>query len=129
MPAFRAGRTLTVKALTMPLPDLDTLEPEELADMVTDVRDATTFLKALAHEGRLMMLCYLSDGEKTVTDFEKLLSMRQPAVSQQLMRLRSDGLVSARREGKAIYYAIADPKVACIVGTLYEMFCAEKGCK
>lgn len=113
----------------MPLPDLDTLEPDELSDMIGDVRDATTFLKALAHEGRLMMLCYLSDGEKTVTDFEKLLSMRQPAVSQQLMRLRSDGLVTSRREGKAIYYAIADPRVARLVGTLYEMFCANGECK
>ncbi len=113
----------------MPLPDLDTLEPDELSDMIGDVRDATTFLKALAHEGRLMMLCYLSDGEKTVTDFEKLLSMRQPAVSQQLMRLRSDGLVTSRREGKAIYYAIADPRVARLVGILYEMFCANGECK
>ena len=113
----------------MPLPDLDTLEPDELADMVSDVRDATTFLKALAHEGRLMMLCYLSDGEKTVTDFEKLLSMRQPAVSQQLMRLRSDGLVTARREGKAIWYSIADPRVARIVGELYDMFCADGECR
>ena len=113
----------------MPLPDLDALDPDELADMVSDVRDATSFMKALAHEGRLMMLCYLVDGEKTVTDFENLLSMRQPAVSQQLMRLRSDGLVSARREGKAIHYAIADPRVARIVGELYDMFCASGECR
>ncbi len=112
----------------MALPDLDTLDPDELADMMGNIRDATSFLKALAHEGRMMMLCYLSDGEKTVTDFEQLLSMRQPAVSQQLMRLRSDGLVNARREGKAIYYSIADPRVARIVETLHEMFCADKAC-
>ena len=112
----------------MALPDLDTLDPDELADMMSNIRDATGFLKALAHEGRMMMLCYLSDGEKTVTDFEQLLSMRQPAVSQQLMRLRSDGLVNARREGKAIYYSIADPRVARIVETLHEMFCADEAC-
>ena len=94
--------------------------------MIDQVRDATSFLKTLSHEGRLMMLCHLISGEKTVTEFEVLLSKRQAAVSQQLMRLRSDGLVTARREGKAIYYAIADPRVAQMIGALHEMFCPEK---
>ena len=110
----------------MAMPDLTQTEPSETEAMMDRVRDATAFLKALAHEGRLMMLCHLASGEKTVTEFEALLSMRQPAVSQQLMRLRSDGLVTARREGKAIYYAIADPRVAQVVSTLHEMFCAEE---
>jgi len=109
----------------MALADLNDLAPAEMDEMMDQVRDATAFLKALAHEGRLMMLCHLVSGEKTVTEFEQLLSMRQPAVSQQLMRLRSDGLVTARRDGKAIYYAIADPRVAQVVSTLHEMFCPE----
>ena len=110
----------------MAIADLNDLAPGEMDSMMEQVRDATVFLKALAHEGRLMMLCHLVSGEKTVTEFEKLLSMRQPAVSQQLMRLRSDGLVTARRDGKAIYYAIADPRVAQVVSALHEMFCPDK---
>ena len=109
----------------MALANLTDLDPDEMDSMMDQVRDAAGFLKALAHEGRLMMLCHLVSGEKTVTEFETLLSMRQPAVSQQLMRLRSDGLVTARRDGKAIYYAIADPKVARIVSSLHEMFCPD----
>ena len=110
----------------MAMADLNNLAPDEMDSMMEQVRDAAGFLKALAHEGRLMMLCHLVSGEKTVTEFETLLSMRQPAVSQQLMRLRSDGLVTARREGKAIYYAIADPRVAKVVSTLHEMFCPDE---
>ena len=110
----------------MAMADLNNLAPDEMDSMMEQVRDAAGFLKALAHEGRLMMLCHLVSGEKTVTEFETLLSMRQPAVSQQLMRLRSDGLVTARREGKAIYYAIADPRVAQVVSTLHEMFCPDE---
>ena len=62
-----------------------------------------------------------------MTELETLLSQRQPAVSQQLMRLRSEGLVEARRDGKAIHYAIADPRVATMVGALHEMFCGGEG--
>lgn len=84
---------------------------------------AATFLKALSHEGRLMILCHLNSGEKSVTELEQLLALRQAAVSQQLARLRSDGLVSTRREGKAIFYAIHDPKVRQTIALVYEMFC------
>jgi len=117
---------LVLRTLSMAMADLNDLAPAEMDSMMDQVRDATGFLKALAHEGRLMMLCHLVSGEKTVTEFENLLSMRQPAVSQQLMRLRSDGLVTSRRDGKAIYYAIADPRVAQVVSTLHEMFCPDK---
>ena len=69
------------------------------------------FLKALSHEGRLMILCHLAGGEKSVTELEGLLGQRQAAVSQQLARLRLEGLVSTRREGKAIIYRIEDARV------------------
>ena len=111
----------------MALADLNDLAPAEMDAMMDQVRDAAAFLKALSHEGRLMMLCHLVSGEKTVTEFEELLSMRQPAVSQQLMRLRSDDLVEARRDGKAIYYSIADPRVAELVSVLHDMFCPDDG--
>lgn len=94
------------------------------ADELTNrAQDASNFLKALAHEGRLMILCHLSAGEKSVTELETLLASRQAAVSQQLARLRLEGLVAARRDGKAIYYSLADPRVERVVGLVYELFC------
>lgn len=70
-----------------------------------------------------MILCHLSNGEKSVTALEDLLGARQAAVSQQLARLRADGMVTARRDGKTIYYSIRDPKAAAMMELVYEMFC------
>ena len=85
--------------------------------------EAAGLLKALAHEGRLMILCHLATGERSVTELEELIGARQAAVSQQLARLRSEGLVNARRDGKAIYYSIKDPKAGAIMALVYDMFC------
>jgi len=110
----------------MPLPlTEDGLDESEMARMMRDVKNATEFLKALSHEGRLMILCHLAGGERSVTELEKLLSQRQAAVSQQLARLRLEGLVESRREGKAIYYRIADERTREMLDILYDMFCAE----
>jgi len=95
--------------------------------MAERAKEATAMLKALGHEGRLMILCYLSQGEKTVTELEEILSMRQPAVSQQLARLRADDLIRARREGKAIYYSIQDDRARKIMEVVYDLFCGECG--
>ena len=92
-------------------------------DMVSKAEQASSFLKALSHEGRLMILCHLSTGEKTVTELENLLSSRQAAVSQQLARLRLEGLVAHRREGKAIYYSLADDRARRMIELVYDMFC------
>lgn len=91
--------------------------------MVVQATAAATFLKALSHEGRLMILCHLSSGEKSVTELERLLESRQAAVSQQLARLRLEGLVNCRRDGKVIYYSIQDPKVSRTIALVYDMFC------
>ncbi|WP_235933351.1 ArsR/SmtB family transcription factor [Paragemmobacter ruber] len=91
--------------------------------MTARATTAAAFLKALSHEGRLMILCHLSTGEKSVTELERLLDSRQAAVSQQLARLRLEGLVACRREGKAIYYSIQDPKVSRTIALVYDMFC------
>jgi DNA-binding transcriptional ArsR family regulator len=94
------------------------------ADRMTEkAKKAADFLKALAHESRLMILCILSQGEKSVSELERLLDLRQPTVSQQLARLRADGLVAARRNGKTIYYSVASPEARVIVGAVYEVFC------
>ncbi|MFZ1469912.1 MAG: metalloregulator ArsR/SmtB family transcription factor [Paracoccaceae bacterium] len=91
--------------------------------MMAQATAAAAFLKALSHEGRLMILCHLSSGEKTVTELEQLLASRQAAVSQQLARLRLEGLVATRRDGKAIFYSIQDPKVLQTIRLVYDMFC------
>ena len=96
---------------------------KELNDMMDSAMTASRFLKAISHEGRLMILCYLASGEKSVTDLESLLSSRQAAVSQQLARLRSEGLVYARREGKVIFYRLADKLATRILDVVYDIFC------
>lgn len=97
--------------------------PEEMAE---NARSAAAFLKTLAHEGRLMILCHLGSGEKSVGELEQLLGTRQAAVSQMLARLREEELVSTRREGKTIYYSLADADTGRVIGLLYEIFCARE---
>jgi DNA-binding transcriptional ArsR family regulator len=72
-----------------------------------------------------MILCHLSTGEKTVTELEELLSARQAAVSQQLSRLRFEGLVAPRREGKTIYYSLTDRRAVKILEVVYDLFCKD----
>ena len=88
-----------------------------------NAQTASDFLKAISHEGRLMILCALANGEKSVTEIETMLSSRQAAVSQQLSRLRLEGLVTARREGKQIYYSLTDNRARMIIERVYELFC------
>ncbi len=98
----------------------------ELASMMSHARDASDFLKALAHESRLVILCLLAERERSVTELEALLSLRQTTVSQQLARLRLDDLVVARRDGKMVYYSLADDNLKQFVRVLYDMFCRPK---
>ena len=110
----------------MGLPVFDgSLDEDEMDRMVENATRASNFLKAISHEGRLMILCHLVSGEKSVTELESLLSARQAAVSQQLSRLRLEGLVVPRREGKVIYYRLADERPRRILELVYELFCAE----
>ena len=108
----------------MGLPNSAVFEDDDHLDAMAErAAQATAMLKALSHEGRLMILCYLAHGEKSVTELEEMLSLRQPAVSQQLARLRADDLIEARREGKAIYYRISDDRARRIMELVYEIFC------
>lgn len=97
---------------------------DELELMIDKATTASNFMKAISHEGRLMILCHLVTGEKTVTELEELLSARQAAVSQQLSRLRLEGLVIPRRDGKAIYYRLADERPRRILEVVYDLFCS-----
>lgn len=103
-------------------PDLSDDELDRIADKATV---ASNFLKAISHEGRLMILCHLVSGEKSVTELEELLAARQAAVSQQLSRLRLEGLVIPRREGKTIYYRLSDDRPRKILECVYDLFCKD----
>lgn len=110
----------------MGLPVFDAnMSAEDMDKMAANAMEASNFLKAISHEGRLMILCHLASGEKSVTDLEELLSTRQAAVSQQLSRLRLEGLVSPRREGKTIYYRLSDDRPKQIMEVVYDLFCRE----
>jgi len=97
----------------------------EIADMADRAQEASDLLRALSHESRLMILCMLVEGEKTVSELEGLLNLRQSSVSQQLARLRGDRLVNKRRDGKAIYYSLASTEARAIVETLYNLYCSK----
>lgn len=113
-----AGREVTgVNNLAGPAPGEGALE--KLIDRAERV---SKFLKALGHDGRLTILCHLVDGPKSVTELENLLSARQAVVSQQLARLRLEGLVAARRDGNAIYYSIRDARAREAIIFLANLF-------
>ena len=101
----------------------DRRHTRELDRMAENSRRATDFLKALAHESRLLMLCILAEGEKSVGELEEILALRQPTVSQQLARLRADGLVATRRDGQTIYYSLASEEARVVIRAIYEVFC------
>ena len=101
----------------------ENMSDDELDALVDKATNASAFLKAISHEGRLMILCHLVSGEKSVTELEDLISARQAAVSQQLSRLRLEGLVIPRRDGKTIYYRLADDKPKRVLEVVYDLFC------
>ena len=98
----------------------------ELDMLLANAREASEFLKALSHQVRLLILCFLIDGEKSVSEIERMLKLRQPAVSQQLARLRADGLVETRRNGKNIYYSLARTEVRHVIQALHDAFCGAR---
>src|SRR5690606_2211947 len=95
--------------------------------MAANAARASDFLKALANPHRLLILCYLAEGEMSVGQLEQLLKLRQPTLSQQLARLREDALVDTRRAGKMIYYRLASNEAREVIGLLYQLFCSMDG--
>ena len=126
--AVRARATRPSKSSTAK-PGIRSAAGLDIDMMQSNAHLASKFLKALSHEGRLLILCFLSESEKSVTEIEKMLNLRQPAVSQQLARLRIDNLIEARRDGKSIYYSLARPEVREIVAALHAAFCRPKRSK
>lgn len=95
-------------------------------ELMAKASEAAGFLRALAHEHRLAILCCLEDGPRKVGDLTAMLGLAQPKVSQHLMRLRAEGLVATERNGTAIYYSIASKPAQEIAGVLKKAFCPPK---
>lgn len=95
------------------------------AELPAHAQDAAQLLKALANPDRLLLLCQLVEGERSVTDLGALSGIPQPSLSQQLAVLRGERLVSTRREGKRVIYRVNSPDALAILQTLYGLFCAE----
>lgn len=91
--------------------------------MQVSAASASAFLQSIANEKRLLTLCHLVDGEKSVGALADLVGLSQSALSQHLTRLRRSALVATRRDGQTIYYRIADPRVQAVIALLYEQFC------
>jgi len=96
----------------------------DIADMRNAALKATSLLKVMSNPDRLLLLCQLSQGEHCVSELEAALDIFQPTLSQQLAALRNEGLVTTRRAGKQMYYAIASKQVLALLQTLYEQFCS-----
>jgi len=86
---------------------------------------AVAALKLLANEDRLLLLCQLSQGELSVGELEEALDIRQPTLSQQLGVLRNEGVVATRKDGKRVFYSVADRQLLDILAVLYRVYCPE----
>ena len=106
--------------MSEPTVDAPALSPAALRDAADQ---AVAALKVLANTDRLLLLCHLSQGECCVSDMEAHLGITQPTLSQQLAVLRRENAVTTRREGKNIYYQIADPRLMALLQTMYAQYC------
>ena len=92
-------------------------------DLLNNARKAAALLKAMGNERRLMILCLLVGGERSVGELERLVGLSQSALSQHLARLRKDELVATRRSAQTIYYSVSDGKVRSLLQALYDLYC------
>ena len=100
----------------------------DLNQMAKSADRASSLMKTLGHKDRLMILCHLADGEKSVGEIADLLEISQSPLSQHLSRMRKEGLVDTRREAQTIYYSLKSGEASKIVRVLYDLFCAPEGC-
>jgi DNA-binding transcriptional ArsR family regulator len=107
--------------------DITNLVNMNLKEMRSKASAVEALLKAVANKHRLMILCELLRGERSVTALQIAIGLSQSALSQHLARLREDGLVSTRRESQTIHYSLASSEVTRLIDLLYELYCAPKG--
>jgi DNA-binding transcriptional ArsR family regulator len=99
----------------------------DIAALHARAHDAAALLKALAHADRLLLLCHLLGGGRTVGELGAATGIRQPNLSQQLAVLRHEGLVATRRAGKHVHYSVGSPAVEALLQTLHGLYCAAPG--
>lgn len=104
------------------LPDL-----AGMTDMQAQVGEAVRFLKRLAHETRLLILCHLWEQELSVGELNRRIDVSQSVLSQHLAVLRTEGLVDTRREAQSVFYRLADPKAGRVLALLHELYCQPEG--
>lgn len=97
-----------------------------IADMSKQAEAASWFLKAMANPQRLLILCTLMADELSVAEIEKATGIHQPTLSQQLAALRRAGVVATTKQGKQVYYRLADQDIVAVMSVLYDKFCAPK---
>lgn len=108
---------------TIPATPSDAPQRLELQDMEAAADEASELLRALGNRHRLLLLCQLTEGERSVGDLAAFLHLRDSTVSQHLALLRRDGLVRTRRDGQTIWYSLASPAARRVLETLFEVFC------
>mgnify|MGYP001604029426 FL=1 len=99
--------------------------PIDAARMATAAGKASELMKTLGHKDRLMVLCHLTSGEKSVGELAGLLDIPQSPLSQHLARMRKEELVTTRREAQTIFYSIASPEAARMVKLMHELYCSQ----
>ena len=105
---------------------LITVTPQGLKQLEKNAHKASDLLGAMANTSRLMIMCQLADGEKSVSDLQPMIGLSQSALSQHLAVLRRKHLVRTRREGQSIYYSLTSGEAASIMQTLHEQFCRRR---
>ena len=107
----------------------ETASPEDFKEL-TELHDmashACDLLKAMANEWRLMILCQLSEGEKTVSELQSILGLSQSALSQHLAVLRREKIVSARKNAQSVFYSLAGDEATQVMETLHDLFCGAR---
>ncbi|MDH3639808.1 MAG: metalloregulator ArsR/SmtB family transcription factor [Gammaproteobacteria bacterium] len=93
-------------------------------EMLEHAREVATLLKTIAHEVRLMVLCLLVKGERSVSELNQEIAVSQSALSQHLAVLRRENLVSTRRQAQVIYYSLPDENIMRIMEVLHSIYCA-----
>ena len=99
------------------------ISAKDIEELKASSKDVASMLKNLANPHRLLILCLLSEGELSVGQLAKHITLEQSPLSQHLARLRAEGLVKTRKESQTVFYSIADPNVEKIIGTLHSIYC------
>lgn len=111
------------------MPDDQQLNVRPASDMQEHAADAADLMKALGNESRLMILCMLTEGERSVSDLNEIIPLSQSALSQQLARLRQQGLVKTRRESQTIFYSLANGPADRVIHLLHDIYCGTPACE